>query len=409
MMGLLDQVTEDPSQMGLLSMGLRLMSTPGKFGTAFGQSGLGAIEDMQKAKMQAQERKNLAQREALMQMEIQRQKVDAEERAKQLLFEEQFRSKIPSPLSQANAVASQAGPLGTRAAAAAQPPIDPMNSLLYQALQNRQIKPMDYLSSIRKDDTPQVVAPGAALVSGRASGYKPLFTNQKEVDQPAAIKEYTFAVSQGDKRTFAQFMEDQKRAGASQTSVKVENSMGTGIASQVGPMLKDSAAAAASAYQQVTNADNLIKAADTGQVIAGPTATLRLKGAQIGQMLGIGGKDDAEKIVNTRVAIQGLAQQTLSARAQLKGQGQVSDYEGKLIERAASGNIDDMTVPEIRKLAEVNKRLSQQVISSHDQFLSKIKANKDPAVAGLADLFNVGKPSTDNVMRFDASGNLIGP
>ena len=51
-MGLLDygDLTDDPRQQGLLSLGLRLMSTPGKFGQAFGQAGLGAMGDMTAAK-----------------------------------------------------------------------------------------------------------------------------------------------------------------------------------------------------------------------------------------------------------------------------------------------------------------------------------------------------------------------
>ena len=51
-MGLFDYdgLTDDPRQQGLLSLGLRLMSTPGKFGQAFGQAGLGAMGDMKAAK-----------------------------------------------------------------------------------------------------------------------------------------------------------------------------------------------------------------------------------------------------------------------------------------------------------------------------------------------------------------------
>jgi len=37
---------DDPKTLGLLSLGLRLMSTPGKFSTAFGQSGIGALQDV---------------------------------------------------------------------------------------------------------------------------------------------------------------------------------------------------------------------------------------------------------------------------------------------------------------------------------------------------------------------------
>lgn len=65
MPGLLDLV-DDPQQLGLLSLGLRLMSTPGKFGTALGQAGMGAIGDMQQAR-QAMEARKLREQQGQMQ------------------------------------------------------------------------------------------------------------------------------------------------------------------------------------------------------------------------------------------------------------------------------------------------------------------------------------------------------
>jgi hypothetical protein len=62
---------DDPNNLGMLSLGLRLMSTPGKFGPALGQAGLGAIGDIQQAKaaQQAQQAKALQQRMLEMQMQ----------------------------------------------------------------------------------------------------------------------------------------------------------------------------------------------------------------------------------------------------------------------------------------------------------------------------------------------------
>lgn len=65
-MGLLD-VMDDPRSMGLLSLGLRLMSTPGKFGTALGQAGMGAMGDYQSAVQTAEQRKFREQQMALQQ------------------------------------------------------------------------------------------------------------------------------------------------------------------------------------------------------------------------------------------------------------------------------------------------------------------------------------------------------
>ena len=62
---------DDPNQVGLLSLGLRLMSTPGKFGTALGQSGLGAMGDMQQAKLAKQAAEQRAAQQQLLQMQMQ--------------------------------------------------------------------------------------------------------------------------------------------------------------------------------------------------------------------------------------------------------------------------------------------------------------------------------------------------
>ena len=50
---------DDPQSVGLLSLGLRLMSTPGGLGQALGQSGLGAMGDI-RATQQAQQQAQMA-------------------------------------------------------------------------------------------------------------------------------------------------------------------------------------------------------------------------------------------------------------------------------------------------------------------------------------------------------------
>lgn len=177
------------------------------------------------------------------------------------------------------------------------------------------------------------------------------------------------------------------KSGASNVSVKVDNKYGEGVAKEVGPMLKSSYDNAIGAQASIGTADSLIGAIDSGKVFTGPGATLRLKGAQVAQALGVGGRDDAEKIANTRAAIQGLAQTTLTARKQMSGQGQISDNEGKLLERAASGDIEDMTAAEIKQIANVNKRLAQRQVKMHDEFVKKIQGQ--PSTAGIANMFEL--------------------
>lgn len=171
------------------------------------------------------------------------------------------------------------------------------------------------------------------------------------------------------------------------TNIKIDNKLGEGLAKEVGPMVSSSFAAAQGAQQQIATSDSIIKAIDSGKVLTGPGATFRLRGAQIGQALGVGGGDSQQVIANTRTLIQGLAQSTVAARSALKGQGQVSDFEGRLLEKAASGNIDDMTAGEIKQVVAVNKRLAQKQLENHQNLVGKLKTRE--STAGLADLFDV--------------------
>lgn len=199
-------------------------------------------------------------------------------------------------------------------------------------------------------------------------------------------------------------------AGRPLTSVQVNNKMGESVAQQVGPMMKESYDAATAAQNQIGVANRLIAAIDSGKALTGPGASFKLGAYQLGQSLGLVGKDAQDTILNTRSAIQALGQSTLSARAQLKGQGQVSDYEGKLIEKASSGNIDDMTGPEIKQLANLNKRLSNQIIKQH-QYRVKSLGSQD-GLGALAGMYDIPPADTmystgDNAALHDAAERII--
>lgn len=175
------------------------------------------------------------------------------------------------------------------------------------------------------------------------------------------------------------------KAGAPSVSVKTEMKAAESIAGQVGPILKDSAIAAQGAVQQQDAARRVIEAVDSNKLFAGPGAGTRLKVAQIGDLLGIGGKDNAEKIANTRQAIRGLAEMTLQGRKQMSGQGAITESESKLAERATSGSIEDMTAAELRQLANASARASQYIVNDHNRKVQIAKQN--PATSGIAGYF----------------------
>lgn len=185
---------------------------------------------------------------------------------------------------------------------------------------------------------------------------------------------------------YQQYEIGKAKAGASNTSIKVENKMGEGLASQVGPMMKDSVSATEGAAKQIDAANRIIAAVDSNKVIAGTGAEARLTAAQVADTLGIGGEDNKTRIANTRQALQGLSQLTLQGRAQMKGQGAITESESKLAERATSGDIS-MTPAEIKQLANAARRAANYVQSEHQRKLKVIQGN--PSLAGMAPFYDV--------------------
>ena len=124
MQGLLGPM-DDPQSAGLLSLGLRLMSTPGNFGSALGTAGLGAMGDMQQARQMQEQRKRQEQMMQMQQMQMEqakRQQALAEEaQARQAAIEQAYRGAIRSPEQQA--MGQFGGP--TVAAAGAAPGMAP--------------------------------------------------------------------------------------------------------------------------------------------------------------------------------------------------------------------------------------------------------------------------------------------
>jgi hypothetical protein len=176
MPGLLD-ITDDPNTAGLLSLGLRLMSTPGKFGTALGQAGLGAMGDLQQARQMVEQRKlreQQAKMQGLQMQSLEQQLADAqrarEEAQRQAERDDAFRRSIPSPQGQAlQSLGADASP--TLANAARLPQVDPQQQMLYDAFQARLLKTPEYLSAT-SPKAPEYKVVGDSLVQiggGRVS------------------------------------------------------------------------------------------------------------------------------------------------------------------------------------------------------------------------------------------------
>lgn len=187
-------------------------------------------------------------------------------------------------------------------------------------------------------------------------------------------------------QAYQDYSKQKARAGATQVSTVVNNKMGESLAGQIGPMMKESQIAAEAAVKQMSAADTIDRALDTGKVFTGPGANVQMTATQLADALGFTGADQKEKLKNTRETIQGLAQLTLQGRQQMRGQGAITDSESKLAERAISGDVS-LTAEELRVLTNAARRSGQHVYSEHQRKAQEIQNNPD--YAPMAPFYNV--------------------
>lgn len=359
----------------------------GLLGGSFRQGLLGANQ----AFIDAGERKrkgafdDLRMQEAQMRMEQLRREADQER-----LIGDAARSSFITP---ENANARSMGPMPDGSNLPTVQPGFNVQQFLSQLGPIAPLKALEWQQKLAKDNSPLTVAPGASLVD--RTTLKPVFTAPKEAPPPpAAIQEYQFAVGQGFKGTFQDWDMARKKAGATNVSVPVNvsteksflTSMGEGFGKAI-PAARDGATAALGTINTV---NRLMDALDSGKVMAGPGSTFRQTGLQIGSLLGVGGKDAQETLINTRQAIQSLAQLELDAAQQMKGQGQITEAERSIIRRAASGDIDGMTVPELRLLGGVLDRSARTKVRHYRSQVEPLRTN--PNAAPLVPFLDVPEP-----------------
>ena len=160
------------------------------------------------------------------------------------------------------------------------------------------------------------------------------------------------------------------------------------IADKLGEDIVATKQAAVEATKTITAAHQIKSAIEEGGIILGPTATLRTKGAQIAQMLKFTG-DNA--VAQTRNAIQGVAKLALGARQSLKGQGQISDMETKLLQKAESvDGLENLTLPELAIIADIAERGARLTIKRNQ--INKVKLSKYEGGSEMADFLTVEEP-----------------
>jgi hypothetical protein len=202
--------------------------------------------------------------------------------------------------------------------------------------------------------------------------------------QSEAMRNYELAKSQGYPGSFFEYEAQLKRAGAP----NVINQVGASLAGQAGDLFKESKATAIGAYNAITSADKILNS--TNKAVTGPLANARLTGLQIADTLGIAGKGEKEKIAATREVLQETGKLALAAPP--RGQGQVSNYERDLYQRAASGDIN-FTPTELNLIARRAREAGQYQIQQHNQLL-QTGAELGPDVGKMAKLYQVQAPKS---------------
>lgn len=307
----------------------------------------------QAAEMQALQRQQL---EANLTAQ-QRQQQEAEAKRKAI---EQF---IAQANPQQNALANPfAGPEGPSI-----PQVDPFQQQMFRAMEAGIIPPEQYITATApKAPQERVLKPGDRVYKGdqlvldvpeRVDANKPFLGIDPATGQPIPNPAYQ------------RYELDKAELGGTRVNVstKVENKASESVAGQVGPILYDSLTSAEGAMRVGDAADRVITAVNSGNVITGPLANARVTMAQVSQMLGVGGKDEAERLANTRTLVRGLAEMTLQGRKEMSGQGAITDRESALAEKATSGDISNLTAQEIVILAQASKRASQYQMEKHRQ------------------------------------------
>lgn len=222
-----------------------------------------------------------------------------------------------------------------------------------------------------------------------------------------SIEEYEYAQRQGYTGKYADFLKTKTPSTSTNVNVNANKAFGTefgkGVAESVGNTYS-AAQGAQSTLGAIQNIRPLIQAG----VYAGPLSSVPRVVDQLATSLGVVGKDNSEKLRNTAVAMQGLASLELSAAQAMKGQGAITENERGLIKRAAAGDLQTFTQPEVLSLLNALEKTSQFKIKAHEKNLGRLRNRPD--TADLADFYSLEQqvpPAPAAVRKFNpATGRL---
>ena len=266
--------------------------------------------------------------------------------------------------------------------------------------------PEDWLKSYYEGQKPMAVAKGGAVFQGGKS----VFTNpDPEIKDAYLVPDSKSPSGWRADMGLYNLAKEIKKAGATNVTQKAELKTGESLASQVGPMLKSSKDAVLGAVKMDDAANRVLESLDNGSIYTGPLANAQMKVDQLLSQFG----GDTTKVENTRKVLRALAESSVEARKELAGQGQVTDSEAAAVEKAMSGRIEDLTVPELRLIANLNKRAAAYRARSHQDMLANLPAGTENlrpfyAVRGIDKLLNYRDPEEAAGSRKTGGAKFLG-
>jgi len=410
-MGLLDAWNSvEPDQksailQGLLAGGFGAMAGRGTALQAWGQGGLAGLQGYTGAQQQ-----QLQQKRELMQNQlIQGQLAEAKRNEQIAALAPQFVTGGVKPATMDNRDVGQPGeaPIPVKSFdyggyATALAGLDPMKAI---SLQAALAKPAAKFST-----TPQYDQQGRAFLVDEAGNTKylngikardknelvngiwanPYTTETKGVapQDPNKPMYYGPDGKMTANEMYQRYELSKAKAGASNVSVSMDKGFGDAFAKDAATALAASRDKAKTAANSLGTINQIESAINSGNVVTGPGAPIQTGMLQLGQALGVTGKDSEEKLANTRRLMQGAASLAVDGAQRLAGQGQITDKERELVNKMAGGDVDRMTIPEIQATLGTLKKINGQIISQHDASLGKV----GPEFSKFSPFYRVDQP-----------------
>jgi len=325
-----------------------------------------------------------------------------------------FAGPAETPLTSAQAalaapvsVAGPAGPTVARAQLAAQMPAPTATPGIVSSLNPEMRQILGGMT--RKEGQPELLKIGMAQTDfGKP---EPMVVNGQvkmmQFNKLGQSKEYTgatpYEAQSPDLRAY-EYISGQSLAGTGQAGIEnvgkyrsqiapktqVEVKMPgnqqflAGVGGDVSKTLNELTMGARSANETLLNIDRILPALD--KAIVGPGADYRTAMLRIGQQLNVAGADANEKLANTRIVLQGLAQQELDAAGQMRGQGSIIGSERELLKRAASGD-QTLSPAEITTALTTAQKVARYRLKLQEDYLQS--ASKLPGFEQFAPMYKV--------------------